>query len=84
MELVGTGNGIMESVLTDGLVSSFHVCDVLDIPKLGHALICWRKSRTKEYTAFGEGDFISINKGTKVVFKLFLTEICLKFQTFQN
>jgi hypothetical protein len=32
-------------------------------------VISWRNSRTKGYTEFGEGDFISINKGTKVMFE---------------
>jgi hypothetical protein len=69
MEIEGKGDGIMECVLRDGSVSSFRVCDVLHVPKLGHPLISWRKLRTKGYTEFGEGDFISINKGTKVMFE---------------
>jgi hypothetical protein len=69
MEMEGKGDVIMECVLRDGSVSSFRVCDVLHIPKLGHPLISWRKLRTKGYTELGEGDFISINKGTKVIFE---------------
>jgi len=69
MGIEGKGDVIMEFVLRDGSVSSFRVCDVLHIPKLGHPLISWRKLRTKRYTEFGEGDFISINKGTKVMFE---------------
>ena len=69
MEIEGKGTVIMECVLRDGSVSSFRVCDVLHVPKLGHPLILWRKLRTKGYTEFGEGDFISINKGTKVMFE---------------
>jgi hypothetical protein len=69
MEIEGKGDVIMECVLRDGSVSSFRVCDVLYVPKLGHPLISWRKLRTKGYIEFGEGDFISINKGTKVMFE---------------
>jgi len=69
MEIEGKGNVIMECVLRDGTVSSFRVCDVLHVPKLGHPPISWRKLRTKGYTEFGEGDFIPINKGTKVMFE---------------
>jgi len=69
MEIEGKGDVIMECVLRDGSVSSFRVCDVLHVPKLGHPLISWRKLRTKGYIEFGEGDFISINKGTKVMFE---------------
>jgi hypothetical protein len=69
MEIEGKGDVIMECVLRDGSVSSFRVCDVLHVPKLGHPLISWRKLSTKGYTEFGEGDFISINKGTKVMFE---------------
>jgi len=68
MVIVGKGDVIMECVLRNGSVSSFCVCDVLHIPKLGYPLISWRKLRTKGYTEFGEGYFISINKGTKVMF----------------
>jgi len=69
MEIEGKGDVVMECVRRDGSVSSFRVCDVLHVPKLGHPLISWRKLRTKGYTEFGEGDFISINKGTKVMFE---------------
>jgi len=69
MEIVGKGNVIMECVLRDGSVSSFRVCDVLHVPMLGHSLISWRKLRTEGYSEFEEGDFISINTGTKVMFK---------------
>jgi len=69
MEIEGKGDVIMECVLRDGSVSSFRVCDILHVPKLGHSLISWRKLRTKGYTEFGEGDFISINKETKVMFE---------------
>jgi len=41
----------------------------LHVPDLAHPLISWRKLQEKEYTEFGEGDYISINKGTKVVFE---------------
>jgi len=41
----------------------------LHVPDLAHPLISWRKLREKGYTEFGEGDYISINKGTKVVFE---------------
>jgi len=69
MEIVGKGDVIMECVLGDESVSSFRVCDVLHVPKLGHFLISWRKLRTKGYSEFGEGNFISINKGTKHMFE---------------
>jgi len=39
MEIEGKGDVIMECVLRDGSVSSFRVCDVLYVPKLGHPLI---------------------------------------------
>jgi len=60
---------IMQCVLRDGSVSSFSVCDVLHVPKLGHPLISWRRLRTTGYTEFGEGDFISVNKGSTVMFE---------------
>ena len=41
----------------------------MHVPDLAHPLISWRKLREKEYTEFGEWDYISINKGTKVVFE---------------
>jgi len=41
----------------------------LHVPDLAHPLISWRKLRDKGYTEFGEGDYISINKATKVVFE---------------
>jgi len=69
MEIEGKSDVILECVLRDGSVSSFRLCDVLYDFKLGHPLILWRKSGTKGYTEFGEGDFISINKGTKVMFE---------------
>jgi hypothetical protein len=69
IEIVGKGDVIMECVFRDGLVSSFCVCDVLHVPKLGHPRISWRKLRTTGYTEFGEGDLISINKETKVIFE---------------
>jgi len=69
MEIVANSNVVKECVLRDGSVSSFRVCDVLLVPMLGHPLISWRKLHTKGYTEFGEGDFVSINKGTKVMFE---------------
>jgi len=69
MEIVGMGDVIMECFLRDGLVSFFCVYGVLHVPKLRHPRISWRKLRTKGYSEFGEGDFISINKGTKVMFE---------------
>jgi hypothetical protein len=69
MEIEAKGDMIMECVLRIGSVSPFRVCNVLDVPKLGQPLISWRKLRTKGYTEFGEGDFISINEGTKVMFE---------------
>jgi len=69
MEIVGKGDVMMDSVLRDGSVSSFCVQGVLHVPDLAHPLISWRKLREKGYTEFGEGDYISVNKGTKVVFE---------------
>jgi len=43
MEIVGKGDVVIECVLRNGSVSSFCVCDVLHVPKLGHPLISWRK-----------------------------------------
>jgi len=67
MEIVGKGDVVMDCVLRDGSVSSFCVRGVLHIPHLAHPLISWRKLRENGYTEFGEGDYISIDKGTKVV-----------------
>jgi len=69
MEIVSKGDVVMDCVLRDGSVSSFCVRGVLHVPDLAHPLISWRKLREKGYTEFGEGDYISINKGTKVVFE---------------
>ena len=69
MEIVGKGEVVMDCVLRDGSVSSFCVRGVLHVPDLAHLLISWRKLREKGYTEFGEGDYISMNKGTKVVFE---------------
>jgi len=69
MEIVGKGDVVMDCVLRDGSVSSFCVRGVLHVPDLAHPLISWRKLREKGYTEFGEGDHISINKGTNVVFE---------------
>jgi len=69
MEIVGKGDVIMDCVLSDGSVSSFRILNVLHVPDLAHPLILWRKLREKGYTEFGEGDNISINKGTRVVFE---------------
>jgi len=69
MEIVGKGDVVMDCVLRDGSVSSFCVWGVLHVPDLAHPLISWRKLRDKGYTEFGEGDYISINKATKVVFE---------------
>jgi len=69
MESVGKEDVIMECVLRDESVSSFRVSDVWHVPKLGHHLISWRKLRTKGYSEYGEGDFISITKGMKVMFE---------------
>jgi len=69
MEIVGKGDVMMDCVLRDGSVSSFCVRGILHVPDLAHPLISWRKLREKGYTEFGEGDYISINKGTKVVFE---------------
>jgi hypothetical protein len=69
MDIVSKGDVIMECILRDELVSSFHVCNVLHIPKLEHAVTLWRKLQTKGYSEFGEEYFISINKGTKVMFE---------------
>ena len=41
----------------------------MHVPDFAYHLISWRKLREKVYTEFGEGDYISINKGTKVVFE---------------
>jgi len=68
-EIVGKRDVVMDCVLRDGLVSCFCVRGVLHVPDLAHPLISWRKLREKGYTEFGEGDYISINKGTKVVFE---------------
>jgi len=69
MEIVGKGDVILECIFMDGSVSSFCVCGVLHGPELEHPLISWRKSRTKGYSEFGDGDSISINNGTKAVFE---------------
>jgi len=69
MEIVRKGDVVMDCVLRDGSVSSFCVRGVLHVPDLAHPLISWRKLREKGYTEFGEGDYISVNKGTKVVFE---------------
>jgi len=69
METVGQGDVVMDCVVRDGSVSSFCVRGVLHVPDLAHPLISWRKLREKGYTEFGEGDYISIDKGTKVVFE---------------
>jgi len=69
MEIVGKGDVIMECVPRDGSVSSFRICAVLLVSKVGHPLISWRKLRTKGYSEFGKGDLISVNKGTKVMFE---------------
>jgi len=69
MEIMGKGDVVMDCVLRDRSVSSFCVRGVLHVPDLAHPLISWRKLREKGYTEFGEGDYISINKGTKVVFE---------------
>jgi len=69
LEIVGKGGVVMDCVLRDGSVSSFCVRGVLHVPTLAHPLISWRKLREKGYTEFGEGDYISFNKGTKVVFE---------------
>jgi len=69
MEIVAKGDVVMDCVLRDGSVSSFCVLGVLHVPDLAHPLISWRKLREKGYPEFGEGDYISINKGTKVVFE---------------
>jgi len=69
MEIVGKGDVVVDCVLRDGSVSPFCVWGVLHVPGLAHPLISWRKLREKGYTEFGEGDYISINKGTKVVFE---------------
>ena len=72
MEISGNGDVIMECVRNDGSVSSFCILDVLHVPMMGQPVISWRKLRTKEYTEFEEGDYISINEGTKVMFKAVL------------
>jgi len=69
MEIVSKGDVVMDCVLRNGSVSSFCVHGVLHVPDLVHPLISWRKLWEKGYTEFGEGDYISINKWTKVVFK---------------
>jgi len=69
MEIVGKGDVVMDCVLRDVSVSSFCVRGVLHVSDLAHPLISWRKLRENEYTEFGEGDYISINKGTKVMFE---------------
>jgi len=68
MEIVGKGDIVMDCVLRDGS-RSFCVRGVLHVPDLPHPLISSRKLREKEYAEFGEWDYISINKGTKVVFE---------------
>ena len=67
--IFGRGDVLMDCVLRDGSVFSFCIRGVLQFPGLAHLLISWRKLREKGYTEFGEGDYISINKGTKVVFE---------------
>jgi len=69
LEIVGRGDVVMDCVLRDRSVSSFCVRGVLPVPDLAHPLISWRKLQEKGYTEFGEGDYISINKGTKVIFE---------------
>jgi len=69
MEIAGKGDVVMDCVRRDGSVSSFCVRGVLHVPGLSHPLISWRKLWEKGYTEFGEGDYISINKGTKAVFE---------------
>jgi len=69
MGIVGKGDVVIDCILKDGSVSSCCVGGVLHDPDLAHLLISWRKLREKGYTEFGEGDYISINKGTKVVFE---------------
>jgi len=66
---MGKGDVVMDCVRRDGSVSSFCVRGVLHVPDLAHPLISWRKLQEKGYTEFGEGDYISINKGTKFVFE---------------
>jgi len=63
------GDLILDCVLRDGSVSSFRVLNVFHLPTLAHPLISWWKLREKGYTELDEGDYISINKGTKVVFE---------------
>jgi len=62
MLIVGKRDVNMEWVFRQGLVAAFPFLDVLHVPMLSHALNCWRKSLTKGYTEFGEGDYTSNNK----------------------
>jgi hypothetical protein len=69
MAIVVKGYVILDCVLRDESVSSFLVCDVLHVPKLGNPIIFWRNLRTKGYSEFGEWYYISTNHGKKVIFE---------------
>lgn len=59
----------MECVLRDGSVSSFRILDVFHVSRLGYPFISWSELKTKLCTEFGEGEYIAINKETKVIFE---------------
>jgi len=69
----------MDSVLYDGSISSCCVLNVLNVADLSHPLISWRKLREKGYLVFGEGDYIAINKGTKIFFEAVFERNLFKF-----
>jgi len=69
IQIVGKGDVEIDCVLRDGSVSSFSVRGVLHVPGLAHPFISWRKFWETGYTEFGERDYISIIKGTEVVFE---------------
>jgi len=66
---MGKGEVIMGCVLRNGSVITLRVLNVLHVPDLAHPLISWTKLWEQGYWEFGEGDYNSINKGTKVVFE---------------
>ena len=70
MEIVGKGDMIMECVVRDGSGSSFRVCNVSHVAKIGHHLISWGKLSTKGHSEFGEEDCISIYNRIKVMFEV--------------
>jgi len=82
METGGNGDVIMKCVLRDGIVSSFHLGDVLHRPVLRHHLKAGRKLQSNQYTEFEDAYYIPITQATMLCLKLFLLEISLNFQRF--